>query len=80
MWAAVTGLRSLAVVFSLSRVAANAKAWEKVAVGKNRHYVLEAATQDPFGEWVDRGPVDPALDSYAIDGSPNAGGCRARTS
>ena len=35
----------------------------------HRHYVLEAATQDPFGDWIDRGQVDPALDSYAIDGS-----------
>lgn len=35
----------------------------------HRHYVLEAVTQDPLGEYVDRGRVDPELDSYAIDGS-----------
>ena len=35
----------------------------------HRHYVLESATQDPLGEYVDRGPVDAQLDSYAIDGS-----------
>jgi GH43 family beta-xylosidase len=39
-------------------------------VDKNhRHYVLEAKTDDPLGEYVDRGRVDPELDAYAIDGS-----------
>ncbi|HEX6927084.1 MAG TPA: glycoside hydrolase family 43 protein [Longimicrobiaceae bacterium] len=35
----------------------------------HRHYVLEAVTDDPLGKYVDRGRVDPELDSYAIDGS-----------
>ena len=35
----------------------------------HRHYVLEAATRDPQGAYVDRGRVHPDLDSYAIDGS-----------
>ncbi len=35
----------------------------------HRHYVLESVTQDPLGDYVDRGRVDPALDAYAIDGS-----------
>ena len=35
----------------------------------HRHYVLESAADDPLGEYVDRGRVDPDLDSFAIDGS-----------
>ena len=35
----------------------------------HRHYVLEAATDDPLGAYIDRGRVDPDLDAYAIDGS-----------
>lgn len=35
----------------------------------HRHYVLESVTQDPLGAYIDRGLVDPALDSYSIDGS-----------
>lgn len=35
----------------------------------HRHYVLEAETDDPLGPYIDRGRVDPDLDSYAIDGS-----------
>jgi hypothetical protein len=32
-------------------VAANAKAWEKVAVGKNQQYVLEAVRAEGTSEW-----------------------------
>lgn len=35
----------------------------------HRHYVLEAKTRDPQGEWIDRGPVDPNFKSFAIDGT-----------
>src|SRR5262249_9564350 len=35
----------------------------------HRLYVLEAKTDDPLGEYVDRSRVDPDLDHYAIDGS-----------
>lgn len=35
----------------------------------HRHYVLESAGEDPQGEYHDRGRVDPAFESYAIDGS-----------
>ncbi|HEY1685620.1 MAG TPA: glycoside hydrolase family 43 protein [Tepidisphaeraceae bacterium] len=40
--------------------------------GKNqnhRQYVLEAKTSDPQGDYIDRGRIDPDLDSFAIDGS-----------
>jgi GH43 family beta-xylosidase len=40
--------------------------------GQERHhhqYVLEAKTADPLGGWIDRGRIDPTLDSYAIDGT-----------
>jgi GH43 family beta-xylosidase len=35
----------------------------------HRHYVLESVTDDPQGEYRDRGRVDPDFDAYAIDGS-----------
>jgi GH43 family beta-xylosidase len=35
----------------------------------HRHYVLEAATEDPQGRYLDRGRVDPGFDHYAIDGT-----------
>lgn len=35
----------------------------------HRHYVLESATDDAQGAYIDRGRVDPHFDSYAIDGS-----------
>jgi GH43 family beta-xylosidase len=35
----------------------------------HRQYVLEAKTADPLGPYVDRGRIDPTLDSFAIDGT-----------
>jgi GH43 family beta-xylosidase len=35
----------------------------------HRHYVLESVTEDPQGEYWDRGRVDPEFEAYAIDGS-----------
>jgi GH43 family beta-xylosidase len=35
----------------------------------HRHYVLESLGSDPLGPYQDRGRVDPAWESYAIDGS-----------
>jgi GH43 family beta-xylosidase len=35
----------------------------------HRHYVLESATSDPLGRYVDKGRVDPEFNKYAIDGS-----------
>lgn len=35
----------------------------------HRHYVLESLTDDPQGEYRDRGRVDPEFEAYAIDGS-----------
>ena len=35
----------------------------------HRMYVLEAATDDPLVEYIDRGRVDPGLETYVIDGS-----------
>jgi GH43 family beta-xylosidase len=35
----------------------------------HRHYVLESVADDPLGEYLDRGRIDPELDAFAIDGS-----------
>jgi GH43 family beta-xylosidase len=35
----------------------------------HRHYVLESLTDDPQGDYRDRGRVDPDFEAYAIDGS-----------
>lgn len=56
----------------LHRIAGKWYLYFTASDGNDRHhkqYVLEARTDDPQGPYIDRGRVDPKLNSFAIDGS-----------